>query len=167
MMDERLEDRNEYITRIYRVIQSMLTSQKNSVKCQTDEACMNNAIMYDYYSYGVSSEDEKKVEEDDPRNNEFKYKKLVKEIGVTLEESGDEGRLSSSSRKPAKITKEDIDDDEDHDVVPELGGIISRSQLRKNDSAVSLLSKKSKKLSDGLTSQGSKSKLRGSKKGRK
>ena len=60
MLDVREEDKNQYVTRIYQVVQSMLTSQQNSVKCQTDQACMNNAIMYDYYSYGGSSDDENK-----------------------------------------------------------------------------------------------------------
>jgi hypothetical protein len=49
---------------------------------------MNNAIMYDYYSYGGSSDEDKKVEEDDPKSHEYKYKKLVKEKGINLDESG-------------------------------------------------------------------------------
>ena len=87
MLDFREEDKNQYVTRIYQVVQSMLTSQQNSVKCQTDQACMNNAIMYDYYSYGGSSDDENKQTEEDPKSLEYKYKKLVKEKGINLEES--------------------------------------------------------------------------------
>jgi hypothetical protein len=89
-MDDREEDRNEYVNRIYQVIQSMLTSQQNSVKCQTDQACMNNAIMYDYYSYGGSSDDENKQDEEDPKSLEYKYKKLVKDKNINLEESEEE-----------------------------------------------------------------------------
>lgn len=50
---------------------------------------MNNAIMYDYYSYGGSSEDEK-ADEEYPKSLEYKYKKLVKDKGINLEESEEE-----------------------------------------------------------------------------
>jgi hypothetical protein len=52
---------------------------------------MNNAIMYDYYSYGSSNSDkgEEGVEED-PNSMDFKLKKLAKEKGINLEESDDE-----------------------------------------------------------------------------
>lgn len=125
---------------------------------------MNNAIMYDYYSYGGSSDDEKKQDEDDPKSQEYKFKKLVKEKGIHLDESGDEQtpyeEQKSSSPPQVEIDDDEDNDGEDHDVVAELDGAISKSQLKQTESAVSLKSKKSKaKLSDGLTSQGSKSKI--------
>ena len=51
----RQEDRNAYVESLYEVIKSMLTNKQKHQKVQTDQACMNNAIMYDYYSYGDSS----------------------------------------------------------------------------------------------------------------
>ena len=36
LLDERSETYNEYVNRIYQVIQTMLTTQQSSVKCQTD-----------------------------------------------------------------------------------------------------------------------------------
>ena len=52
---------------------------------------MNNAIMYDYYSYGSSNSDRGLDNlEEDPNSEEAKLKKLAKEKGIKLEESDDE-----------------------------------------------------------------------------
>mmetsp|Transcript_20354 Transcript_20354/g.31088 ORF Transcript_20354/g.31088 Transcript_20354/m.31088 type:complete len:101 (+) Transcript_20354:108-410(+) len=55
MSTDRIDNRNEMVQSLYEAIKSMLTHKLESKKVQTDQACMNNAIMYEYYSYGSSS----------------------------------------------------------------------------------------------------------------
>ena len=51
---------------------------------------MNNAIMYDYYSYGDSSSEkgdtQEKNEEEDPNSQDAKLKRLMKEKGISIDE---------------------------------------------------------------------------------
>ena len=121
MAGSRIDDRNEYVERLYEVVKSMLTSKQASVKTQTDEACMNNAIMYDYYSYGSSNSDRGLDNlEEDPNSEEAKLKKLAKEKGIKLEESDDE----FSHAKIAGMQKVDISNESECeseiDTVPDL-----------------------------------------------
>jgi hypothetical protein len=52
---------------------------------------MNNAIMYDYYSYGnSSSDDEKDLNLEDPDSKENKLKNLMKARGLDPNESDSE-----------------------------------------------------------------------------
>ena len=88
---------------------------------------MNNAIMYDYYSYGGSSDDEGKTAEEDPKSLEYKYKKIQKERGINLEESEEE---QETPQEP----EEAEDHDEEEDVVPELGAGVSKSALKNHES---------------------------------
>lgn len=102
----------------------MLTAKQVAVKTQTDEACMNNAIMYDYYSDGSSSSEkgEEGVDED-PNSPDAKLRRLAKEKGINLEESEDEygnARLLGAT----KIEIEGPDEEEcgsEIDTVPDLG----------------------------------------------
>ena len=68
----------------------MLTNKQKHQKVQTDQACMNNAIMYEYYSYGDSSSEKGDAgdapEEEDPNSKEAKLKRLMKEKGISVEE---------------------------------------------------------------------------------
>ena len=86
----RQEDRNAYVESLYEVIKSMLTNKQKHQKVQTDQACMNNAIMYDYYSYGDSSSEKgdagDKKEEEDPNSQDAKLKRLMKEKGISIDE---------------------------------------------------------------------------------
>lgn len=81
---------------------------------------MNNAIMYDYYSYGSSNSDkgDDGAEEQD-KSPDAKLRKLAKEKGINLDESEDEERMPM-----AKIQIDGPDDDEcgsEIDTVPDLG----------------------------------------------
>ena len=69
----------------------MLSSNRESKKIQTDQACMNNAVMYDYYSDGKSSSDHDACEwHEDDNTIDGKMRKLAKKKGYKLEESEDE-----------------------------------------------------------------------------
>lgn len=102
----------------------MLTAKQASVKTQTDEACMNNAIMYDYYSYGSSDSDKgDEAAEVDVNSPDAKLKKLAKEKGYKLEESEDEFAKERLHRDN-KIEVEGPDEEEcgsEIDTVPDLG----------------------------------------------
>ena len=73
---------------------------------------MNNAIMYDYYSYGDSEsekdETQDKQEEEDPNSQEAKLKKMMKEHGITIEEEDQDaegGTPAGSAQRGSKESK--------------------------------------------------------------
>lgn len=84
---------------------------------------MNNAIMYDYYSYGSSNSDKgDDAGEEDENSPDAKLRKLAKEKGIKLEESDDEN--DNERQHETKIHVEGPDEEEcgsEIDTVPDLG----------------------------------------------
>ena len=76
---------------------------------------MNNAVMYDYYSYGSSSSDNEDNKEEQQNEQDAKLKKLMKEKGINIDESGDE-----LDKKPTDSKSEEEDIGSEIDQVPEL-----------------------------------------------
>ena len=48
LMEEAQKDRNAYVAKLLMTIQGISSIKKESVKTQTDQACMNNAVNFDY-----------------------------------------------------------------------------------------------------------------------
>jgi hypothetical protein len=79
---EASEDRNKYVEQLYAAVKQMMATASKSVKIQTDQACMNNAKMYEYFSYGSSSED-KGAETDGQKDPiQEKINQIKKERGI-------------------------------------------------------------------------------------
>lgn len=83
---EGIEDRNEIVENLFNVVKKMLTTKQKSVKCQTDQACMNNAQMYEYYSYGDSTSEKKEatLSQKDPMDE--KLERIKRERGIDTAE---------------------------------------------------------------------------------
>ena len=77
--------RAENIKKIYNVVRTLMDNKTASVKCQTEQACMNNAVVYEYYSYGSDSESATKkvttMEDEELSEMGSKVKKKLTEIG--------------------------------------------------------------------------------------
>ena len=58
VLTNRVEDRNMQAEDMYNLLKGMLSNKRKDMKTQTEEACMNNAIMYQYDGNGDSTEEE-------------------------------------------------------------------------------------------------------------
>ena len=128
----RQEDRNAYVESLYEVIKSMLTNKQKHQKGQTDQACMNNAVMYEYYSYGESSSEKgetlDKKEEEDPDSQDAKLKRLMKEKGISIdEEDVDEDEPGVNRESEAKSEAGGLKVDEDAEAAQRKSGESARS----------------------------------------
>lgn len=66
----------------------MLTNTQESVKTQTDQACMNNAVIYEYVDFGEPSEDDASSKKESEFNaSEKKMRDLLAAHGLSVEES--------------------------------------------------------------------------------
>lgn len=66
----------------------MLSNTKESVKTQTDQACMNNAITYEYVDFGEPSEEDNSSKKESEMNaSEKKMQSLLAAHGIKLDES--------------------------------------------------------------------------------
>ena len=111
---EASEDRNEYVERLYSAVKQMMATASKSVKVQTDEACMNNAQMYEYYSYGGSSEGKGAVEQDGQKDRiQEKIDQIKKERGINTAEvysdSEDAEAVAETTREEGGIEGEATD----------------------------------------------------------
>ena len=48
-----MDERNAVVEAVYEASKLALSTKRKDAKVQTDQACMNNAQMYEYYSDGV------------------------------------------------------------------------------------------------------------------
>ena len=79
-----MEDRDKNVEELSRVVKIMQSNKQVSQKTQTDVACMNNAVTYDYYSNGDESSQQdnqesqmQKKDSDMQDKIEQKYQALV------------------------------------------------------------------------------------------
>lgn len=65
----------------------MMANKTESRKSQTDQACMNNAMMYEYVSNGSESLKGENQDDENIDPQDAKLKKLMAEKGINAEES--------------------------------------------------------------------------------
>lgn len=81
---------------MYDLMKTMLAGKRKTIKTQTEEACMMNAVIYSYQGNGESSDEEKEPTpaqikaESETETIQEKMQKRATKMGVKLEESEDE-----------------------------------------------------------------------------
>ena len=58
LLGSRIQDRNQYAEDLYNLLKGMLANTRKDIKTQTEEACMNNAVMFKYEGNGDSTDEE-------------------------------------------------------------------------------------------------------------
>lgn len=131
-----IEDRNKYVAGLYEAVKGLMTNKQANQAVQTDEACMNNAVMYQYCSDGEASseevEEEKKEEKEDPDSPDAKLKRLMQAKGLRVEEpeAPEPALVKGAGRKAAD---DEDEGDSEIDTVGELKfGGVKGLELSKN-----------------------------------
>ena len=82
----------------------MLSNTQESVKTQTDQACMNNAITYEYVDFGEPSEEDAFSKKESEMNaSERKMKDLMAAHGLKVEETSSSGESSDGLTEDEEI----------------------------------------------------------------
>lgn len=93
LMEEAQKDRDAYVAKLLKTIQEISSIKKESVKTQTDQACMNNAVTYDYVpeADAASSEESSSQYSSEVNPREDKMKRMMASHGITVDgDSSDE-----------------------------------------------------------------------------
>ena len=115
--EEQFEETNKIVQAVYEASKEALQTKRKDAKVQTDQACMNNAQMYEYWSEGKSEQltIEEELTAEKTETMEKKYNQLQKKLGINMDEAtesdldenedpGDLPTVNPSRRQTAKST---------------------------------------------------------------
>lgn len=110
LLNKRIDTRTLNVDEMNRLVQGMMANKRVHVKTQTDKACMNNAVMYDYDGRDSESADSVSVAEakeaEEKQNADAKFDKFMKQKGYSLDEEQEENVLRAKPREAEDLKKE-------------------------------------------------------------
>lgn len=86
---------------MYETLKGMLANKRKSVKTQTDKACMNNAVLYDYdgrVSTASESKDDEAEASAKEKDDKEELHRVMRLKGYTMDEESEQPQLTANSR---------------------------------------------------------------------
>ena len=131
MSQQENAQRMETVEKLFDVVKTMMSNKQESKKTQTDQACMNNAMMYEYESNGSETVNPENLDDETCDPQDAKLKKLMEEKGINVEESDDEDENGRSLNEENCDAVHELDNDKSKSIInksmllPKEGSMLS------------------------------------------